>query len=60
MAPLKPEERGLELFPATNDYDDIAKKKIPMKSFEIFTLKKTEKRKDNSTKRLTGESVFSH
>lgn len=30
-----------------------------MKSFEIFTLKKTGKRTHNSTWRLTGESVFS-
>lgn len=34
---LKLNELGLQSFSATTDYDDIAKKKIPMKSFEIFS-----------------------
>lgn len=45
MAPLTPKKPGLQRFPATTDYDDIAKeKKIPMKSFEIFSQENWEAR----------------
>ncbi|XP_012498990.1 PREDICTED: uncharacterized protein LOC105809696 [Propithecus coquereli] len=61
LALLKPNELGLQHLSTTNDYDDTAKKKIPMKSLEIFTLKITGKRIHTTTWKLTGdgESVFS-